>query len=219
VPPDLAHWVSWFLAHGAPLSLLLLTFAAAIEYIFPPFPGDTVVLAGAVLATRGDWNLAALLLATTAGSVAGAWLDFRFGSVALRRRRRARDSADCGADDAPGGPGMERVLAGYRRWGVPFLALNRFFPGIRALFFVAAGMAGMRTRPVLLWAAVSALAWNTLLLLLGVALGNNLERLQQLLHKWSLGIGGLLLLLAAGGGAAWAIGRRRRGAWPSSAQQ
>ncbi|MFH1530757.1 MAG: DedA family protein [Pseudomonadota bacterium] len=204
-PTGLEEWLLWLTTHGSALSLSVLTLSAAIEYVFPPFPGDTVVLAGAVLASVGGWDLWPVLTACTAGSLLGAWVDFRVGLAAAKRR----DAGRLGRRLAQS-PGLDRVLAGYRRWGPAFLALNRFLPGIRALFFVAAGLARMRTGPVLAWAAVSALAWNALLLALGVALGTNLDRLEALVRTYALVLWIVLGIVLLIGVACW-ISRRRSG--------
>lgn len=202
-PTGLEEWLVWFTTHGYALSLAVLAIAAIIEYVFPPFPGDTVILAGAVLATVGGWNLWPVLTACTAGSLLGAWFDFRLGLAAANRRDAGRLGARLRDT-----PGLDRVLAGYRRWGPAFLALNRFMPGIRALFFVAAGLARMRTGPVLAWAAVSALAWNALLLGLGAALGTNLDRLEAVARTYALVLWIIFGAAVLTGAIAWRIRRR-----------
>lgn len=204
-PSGLEEWLLWFTTHGYALSLAVLFFSATIEYIFPPFPGDTVVLAGAVLASVGGWDLWPVLTACTAGSLLGAWLDFRIGLAAAKRRDAGRLGKRFSSS-----PGLDRILAGYRRWGPAFLAVNRFMPGIRALFFVAAGMARMRTGPVLAWAALSALAWNALLLALGAALGTNLDQLENLARTYAMGIW-IVFGIAGLVGAAWWLNYRRSG--------
>jgi len=205
-PAGLEEWIAWLTAHGYALSLSVLALSSAVEYVFPPFPGDTVVLAGAVLATAGGWDLWPILAACTSGSLLGAWADFRVGLAAAKRR----DAGKLGVRLAEN-PGLDRILAGYRRWGPAFLALNRFMPGIRALFFVAAGLARMRTGPVLAWAAVSALAWNALLLALGAALGGNLDRLEALAQGYALVLWIALAAALLVAVCVWLLSRRTRG--------
>ena len=203
-PTGLEEWLVWLTTHGYALSLAVLAFAATIEYIFPPFPGDTVVLAGAVLATAGGWDLWPVLTVCTGGSLLGAWIDYRLGLAAANRRDAGRLGARLRDT-----PGLDRVLAGYRRWGPAFLALNRFMPGIRALFFVAAGLARMRTGPVLAWAAVSALAWNALLLALGAALGANLDSLESMARTYALVLWIVFGLAGAAALLVWLLRRRQ----------
>ena len=96
---------------------------------------------------------------------------------------------------------MRPMLERFERHGVVYVAINRFLPGIRALFFVAAGMSGLPLKKVLLWGAVSAAAWNGLIIAVGFAVGKNWERLLEILKSYTLvawtGVGGVVLGLVA----------------------
>jgi membrane protein DedA with SNARE-associated domain len=92
-----------------------------------------------------------------------------------------------------------------------YLVLNRFVPGIRSLFFVAAGLAGMRRPAVMLFAGISALLWNLGLFALGAAVGHNLDALERWVRTYTLAsvallVGAVVLWLAY----AWWRRRRRR---------
>jgi membrane protein DedA with SNARE-associated domain len=148
---------------------LALAGAAAIEYVFPPFPGDFVTILAAVLVTAASWSAFGVLSALMIGSMIGAALTFELGLRWAARRR-----------PTTGPPGaLDRLVVGFQRHGAIYLVLNRFVPGVRSLFFVAAGLAGMRRGPVLLFSGISALLWNLGLFALGAALGSNLDRLER----------------------------------------
>lgn len=148
---------------NSPIGLTILGLSALIEYVFPPFPGDTVTLFGAFLITARGWSFPAVFGTVLFGSAVGAMADFWLGRVLSRRR--------------VGGPRIEKLVERFRRHGEAYLVINRFLPGVRALFFVAAGMAGMRPSRVLLWATVSAALWNLLLIAAGSAVGANFDAL------------------------------------------
>jgi membrane protein DedA with SNARE-associated domain len=77
------------------------------------------------------------------------------------------------------------------------VALNRFVPGVRALFFVAAGMARLRPGRVLLFGLLSAAAWNALVFGAGWAMGANLDRLKSLASTYTRiawGVVGLIVV-------------------------
>src|SRR5512133_651899 len=127
----------------APAVLFLATF---VEHVFPPFPGDLVVVLGAWYAVQGELSWAAAFVAVTAGAIAGAFLDHQVG-VSIGRRLEARAARR-------GGLSAERLArfdARYRRFGPWLLVANRFLPGIRAFVFVAAGATGIPLRTVLLF--------------------------------------------------------------------
>lgn len=180
---DLARSAIEYLSAGQSAAGLAVLFAAAlVEYVFPPFPGDTVTLFGAFLAAHGGWSVPLVFAAVTVGSVGGAAVDY-----ALGRRLARRPLAELEGRALRARERMEPILERFRRHGAIYVALNRFLPGIRALFFVAAGMARLPLWAVLLWGAVSAAAWNALIIAAGFALGKNWERLLELLGTYTTG--------------------------------
>lgn len=186
----------------------LLAAAAFLEYVFPPFPGDMVVLFGAFCVGRYSWSPALVLLAVTAGSLGGFLLDYAFGRWVERHDARWRQTSPRWRRI---GPSIDRFDASYRRWGAWCIVANRFVPAARAIFFVAAGMARIPLRRVVVLGLVSSLLWNLLLLALGKWVGDRWDRLLDLFKlysgvAWSLLGAGLLC------GAIYFWIRRRRGA-------
>ena len=168
------------LARTGPAAPAILFLGSLVEYVFPPFPGDTLVVLGAWYAVNGkiSWPLA--FVAVTAGAVVGAWIDYRVGvalGAALERGAKRRGPITL--------EHVRQVEAGYARWGEWFLLANRFLPGIRAFLFVGAGAARLPLGKVLLWGGISAAAWNALLLLVGAYLASNLSELVDWLERYT----------------------------------
>lgn len=187
-----------------PYAPLVLFGASFVEYVFPPFPGDSIVVLGAFYAVRGAISWPVAFAAVTAGAVAGAWLDWRVGRALAPRLAAGvarRGSLDAGR--------LARFEAAYRRWGGWLLLANRFLPGVRAFLFVAAGASAIPLRRVLLLGGVSAAAWNLLLLAVGGLVARNLDEMSRLLEEYTrlatagLVVGALLLL-------GLALARRKR---------
>lgn len=205
----LTDWLIGFASdRNHPLGLGVLFLSAMIEYVVPPFPGDTITLLGAVLITGYGWSWWAIFLAVVAGSLVGSMIDYWVG-LRLRARPRRREHARRWA-------ALDRVVNGFERYGAAFLIVNRFLPGIRALFFVAAGMAGMRRRDVLLFGGISVALWNALIILLGAFLGANLESLEGWVRRytgvcWAV-LGGAVLVYVV----VRLVQRRRRGGRPAA---
>src|SRR6187397_2336142 len=84
-----------------PAGYALLAGSALLEYVFPPFPGDTITLFGAVLITAYGWSGAGVFATVLAGSLAGAMIDFAVG-----RRLRARGHKR---------PAVDRIVARFER--------------------------------------------------------------------------------------------------------
>jgi membrane protein DedA with SNARE-associated domain len=200
--------VSQMLAHlsrgESALGVAVLAAASLVEYVFPPFPGDTVTVFGAFLAATARWHVAVVLVAVTAGSLAGAAIDYAVGTrlaarpdaVLSRRRQRVRDRI------AP-------LVARFERHGAAYLLANRFLPGIRALIFVAAGAARLPLGRVLACGAISALLWNGLLIGAGYAVEENWGLLLDLVRRYTATVW-IALGVAAIGFAAVSFRRRAR---------
>lgn len=188
------------------VALAVLALSSVVEYVFPPFPGDTVTLAGAVLVTGFGWAFLPVFAAVTLGSIAGSAVAFAAGQW-LYRRGFLSPTEGSRAKAARGT--LLRLVGRFERHGEAYLIVNRFLPGIRALFFVAAGLAHMRPSRVLFYSAVSATLWNLAIMALGLAIGSNLGAIERIASSWSLVMGvviGAVILYVT---VRWLLRRRR----------
>lgn len=202
--PPLDQIDQWLEGTG-PWLLPLLGLASFVEYVFPPFPGDTVTLVGILAAVRGSVSPVWLLVAISIGSFFGSVIDYMFG-VWLQSRvhsGRARRGRILSQERLHG---LERS---YRKWGLWLILANRFVPVARAVFFVFAGMSGLNFWRTVLVGLAGACLWNAMLIGAGYAVGANLEALEQFAQR--MGIAGMAVALLAIAlavlGFAW---RRRR---------
>jgi len=190
--------------HTGPFAPVVLFSASFVEYVFPPFPGDTIVVLGAWYAAHGAISWPAAFVAVTLGAVVGAWLDWQLGrsiAPALAARAALRGPLDAAR--------LARFESAYRRWGGLVLVANRFLPGIRAFLFIAAGAARIPLGKVLLLGALSAALWNALLLGLGALIARNLAELSAILDRYTSAAWIAMGLLATALLARAALRRRR----------
>lgn len=191
-----------------PYALVVLFGASLIEYVFPPFPGDTVVLFGAFYAVQGVQPLPLVFLAVTAGSVVGATVDYligrRIGQAMERRVPQEPKRFRWASLDQ-----VHRLEAAYRRHGDLYILINRFLPGVRGFFFLGAGMAGMPMSRVIGLGAISAALWNCVLLGAGWAVGENLDELERLFRTYSVVVWGLMVVAGVALLVRWVLARRR----------
>ena len=188
VDMDVATWVDQLgqLPFGWVLAALL--FASWIEYVCPPVPGDTLVVAGAALVGALNWPVAPIVIATTVGALLGAMTADAFGRWLAQQERWRRVLPERLHRT------ITALLEGFESRGIVLLATNRFLPGVRALFFVAAGMARWPRMRVMMWAAVSALAWQSLLVWVGLLVGWNLDLLATMVARYTSAAGAGVLL-------------------------
>lgn len=193
-----------------PLGMVVLFFAAALEYVFPPFPGDTVTVAGGIYAVRGRLSIPLVYGVLMAGSMVGALIDYALGrwlSGRLEQRNPNGWLARTFSLDQ-----FHQWEARFRRRGSLYLAINRFLPGIRGPIFVAAGMSNVPLSKVLLFGGLSSALWNALLFGAGFALGENAERLERLIATYSRVVGLLIVLVVVAATLRFLWKRARRSA-------
>ncbi|MGB8332425.1 MAG: VTT domain-containing protein [Polyangiales bacterium] len=159
----------------------LVVGAAAVEYVFPPVPGDAVALFAVALAVRAQLNWVLVYVAMTMGALMGGLAAWRFG-IWLADHEGSWPSFL----KTPGSKrALDAVRRGYARHGGLYLGGNRFLPVLRAFFFVGAGLSGMRAAPVVIFGGISAALWNALLLGAGYAVGSNWDALRDLAQRYA----------------------------------
>lgn len=186
------HILAFIESQPVYIGLLLLMLSAMIEYIVPPFPGDSVTIVGAVMIPAANWPWWGVLGAVMIGSVAGSMADWWVGLWVARNAERdtwihrflRREKV---------APKIAKIKAQFNKGGAIYIATNRFLPAFRALFFLAAGLTELEARRVAFWSAVSALAWNLGLLGVGYLVGYNLDELVRIVDNYTTAV---LIVLA-----------------------
>jgi membrane-associated protein len=170
----------------------LIIAASAVEYVFPPLPGDTVVLFAIVLAARAQLNWALVYVLMTLGAIGGGLVAWALGLWLANHedhwpwflKRPAATRA------------LDAVRRGYEQHGAMYLAVNRFLPALRAFFFLGAGLSRMGAWPVIVFGGLSAAVWNALLLGAGYAVGHNWEAMRDILERYTAAT--LVIVVVAG---------------------
>ncbi|MET0983054.1 MAG: DedA family protein [Telluria sp.] len=164
----------------------------ALENIFPPIPSEMIMPFAGFVVARGDLNLAGVLLAGTAGSVAGAlpWYYAAkvYGCERLKRlaERHARWLTISAAD-------IDGALDAFRRHGRKTVLFGRLIPAVRTLISVPAGLANMSLGQFLLYSSIGSLAWSGLLVAAGFLLENKYTEVAKYVDPVSKTIFGALL--------------------------
>lgn len=172
------------------LLVFVLPFVECSLFVGFLFPGETALLLGGVLASRGEVDVVTLCVLATLGAVLGDSIGYlvgrRFGP-SLQRSRLGRVV----------GERRWRVAEAFlRRRGGPAVFLGRFTALLRALVPSAAGMAHLPYRSFLLWNAVGGLVWANGSVLAGYAAGSSYTRVEGYLGRGALALTGLVVLAA-----------------------
>ena len=172
----------------------------AIEASGVPVPGETALIASAVLASQGHLSIelviAVAAVAAIVGDNFGYMLGARFGRRLLER---------------PGRTQARRLVALkqgeqlFERHGPKAVFIGRWIALLRIWAAWLAGMASMRWRSFLLWNALGGICWALFFGLLGYYGG---EAAAELVARLGVGVA-----IAAGAAAVatWVVVHRRRG--------
>jgi membrane protein DedA with SNARE-associated domain len=159
----------------------LVAAAAAVEYVFPPIPGDTVALFAVALAVRAQLHWVFVYPSMTLGALLGGLGAWGFGLWLANNE----DSWPSFLKTPGATRALDAVRRGYEQHGGMYLAVNRFLPALRAFFFVGAGLSRMSAGPVIVFGGISAALWNALLMGLGYAVGNNWDVLREVAERYA----------------------------------
>lgn len=191
------------LPHLVKLAVLILS--VSIEYVFPIYPGDTIVVLAGFLNAHGAMSIFDISVAIVGGSIIGALGAYGLGRFIANNRHKYK-----WINRLTSSENFIKFNQWYQKWGSAFLLLNRFFSGVRALFFIAAGTARLPLARVLILGCCSAILFNACLIALGFWLGYNAELILKYLYRYNLV---LYLLLAIIGCAAlfyYLVGRNKK---------
>ncbi len=171
---------------------LVLFFFAFIENVFPPSPSDVVVVLGATLIASNTIAFVPILLITSIGSALGFILmyvvGYFFGENILRKGKIKFIHKD----------DLEKTDNWFGRWGYRLILVNRFLPGTRSVISFFSGAHRLNMIKTFLLAAISAFVWNTLIIYVGMQLGNNIPLIDYYLTTYSqiiIGITAIVIII------------------------
>jgi membrane-associated protein len=173
--------MAWLAAHEGPWAYGLLALACLVEYVFPPFPGDSVALFGVFLAVTAGYSGWATYVALNVGATVGGLLAYGFGRLFSDPAKRPAFLASERSKRA-----IATLEEQYARHGGLYLLVNRFVPALRAFFFVAAGIARVPVWQVIVYGGASAMLWNALLFALGWLAGESFEVLEGWVARYAM---------------------------------
>jgi membrane protein DedA with SNARE-associated domain len=144
-----------------------LCFGAFLENVFPPIPGDTLIVFGAYLAGIGVIAVWPAYFSMWAGSAVGCLLVY---GVAFWKGRPffLRLNLKFLNDE-----NLDSAETWFTRYGDKIVVFNRFLPTVRAFVGIVAGISRMHPVRMTLYVLVGTFLWNSLLVYFGLMVGEN----------------------------------------------
>ena len=172
--------------YAGPWALAAIFLGAALEYMLPPLPADSVVLAGSLLVVSGQQTFLTVLAVAVAGGMTGALSHYLLGRALLHPDGKMRGQR--WVERVAGAGSLERFFELFRRRGMWVVVFNRALPGVRAVTFLAAGAARLPVGRTMIAGLVSHVAWIAAILWLGISIGGSWEKIEAAFHVYQKGV-------------------------------
>jgi membrane protein DedA with SNARE-associated domain len=175
--------VQTFISNYGYLAIFVLMLA---ESACLPVPSELIMTFGGALAAGAvpgtHLNLIGVILAGTAGNVAGsyiAWAVGRYGAEpALRRLAQRRWGKRIGIREHD----IDRGIAWFDRHGSKAVLIGRVLPVVRTFISLPAGIAEMPALRFGIYTTIGCIPWTAALAVAGYAVGKNWESIARAFH-------------------------------------
>ena len=184
----LAQMTQWLVETVADMGYWGIFVLMGIESSFIPFPSEVVLVPAGYLAAKGELHFAAVIGVALLGSLAGALVNY-YGAMLIGRRLLLRYGRYFFISPSS----MQRMERFFERHGPISTFTGRLIPGIRQLISIPAGLARMEMKRFLLFTALGAGIWGTILTALGYLIGDNEAMIKAYLGQITL----IILVLVA----------------------
>lgn len=191
--------------------LALMFFLAFIENVFPPSPSDVLLVFAGTLIGIGTIDFTSALIVSTFGSACGFALAYVIGRYFQEHIVTGRLSRYLPLT------AIAQVEKLFQRFGYGVIIVNRFLAGTRAIVSFVAGMSKMNLPMTTLLCALSAAAWNAILLYLGMVFGKNWQKVGEYLSIYSTVV--TVIVLVVLGVFGWRYLKNRRAQLPTTDHQ
>lgn len=164
-------WITDFMGEYGYIGIFLMI---ALENLFPPIPSEVVLTFGGFMTTYTNLTVTGVVVAATAGSVAGAIILYGVGRV-LHVERLEAIVDRWGRVLRVKKEDIHKSRAWFDKYGYRTVLFCRMIPLIRSLISIPAGMAKMKFWLFLLFTTIGTLIWNVILVSIGAAVGESWE--------------------------------------------
>lgn len=191
------NWITEFMEQFGYFGVFLLI---TIENVFPPIPSEVILSFGGFMTTYTSMTKLGVIAAATLGSVIGAMVLYCVGLlVDVNRLERLVDR--WGTIFRLTKKDIHRADAWFDRYGPWTVFFCRLIPLVRSLISIPAGMSNMNIPLFLFLTLIGSLIWNTVLVTIGVAVGENWTVIVDYMKVYSsiayaiIGLGGIVAFL------------------------
>ena len=184
------QWITSIMSDYGYIGIFLLIM---LENVFPPIPSEVILTVGGFMTTTTDMTIPGVILASTAGSVSGALVLYGIGLL-LDVERLEKIVEKWGHILRVKKADIHRADAWFDRYGIWTIFFGRLIPLVRSLISIPAGMANTKFWLFLTFTTLGTLLWNTVLVFVGEAVGENRDEIMAQLDIYSNVVYALIVL-------------------------
>lgn len=161
--------------------LISIFIIVALEYANIPLPSELVLPLVGILALKFDMNIILVILVTILGGVVGSiinyCLGYKFGQplILIIKTKYPKSKKSIRAS--------YKWMSKYEKISV---MLSRLIPLARTFISIIAGVAKMNVYSFIIYSAIGISIWNTILVLMGYMIGENIGYINILLKEYSI---------------------------------
>lgn len=152
------------------LGIFMLIF---LENVFPPIPSEVILPFSGFLTTCTVMNTWGVIIYSTLGSVAGAFVLYGVGYVLKPARLKRLVEGPVGKILRFKAEDIEKTVSWFQKYGSFSVFFCRCIPMLRSLISIPAGMTRMGMGKFVLYTAVGSFIWNIALVSLGAWAGES----------------------------------------------
>ena len=175
------NWITEFMEQYGYWGIFLMIM---LENVFPPIPSEVVLTFGGYMTTRSSLTVPGVVLASTAGSLAGAVILYGIGRI-FKVERLERFIDRWGHLLRVKKEDIRKAEAWFDKYVIWTVLFCRVVPLLRSLISVPAGISGMNFGLFLLFTLIGTLVWNIVLVTLGSVIGESWEEIVEFMDIYS----------------------------------
>ena len=161
-----------------------------IENIFPPIPCEIILTFGGFLTTISSLQPYGVIIVATLASYLGAVILYFMGYL-IKVDRLKEILMRCHFKEND----FESSIKWFENYNSLAVFLGRLVPIIRSIISIPAGITKMNFFSFSIFTLIGTLIWNSILVSIGIMLGNNWVLINKYLKQYALVIGIIILII------------------------
>lgn len=156
-----------------------------IENIFPPIPSELILLFGGFMTTYTKLNIIVMIISATLGSLIGALLLYKIGTIFDKEKLKILISGKLGRVLNLKNSDIDNANIWFSNKGQKTVFFCRFIPLIRSIISIPAGMNKMKISKFITYTLLGSVIWNLVLIMLGHIVGRNWKAILKIFKLYS----------------------------------